>query len=395
MIKKWMLAALLIAPMAWAQGTFQGNGGGGGSGTVTSLTFTSPLTGGTITTSGTVGVVLSAVNPQTGTYQVLASDFSNYKTITVASGTFTITLVASGSQPANGQYIDIVNYGSGVVTIARSGQNINGGTSSLTLGAASATAPQSTTIISDGTNYFATGIAGNGGVASVQFDANPALTGAIQFTSGTGINTSQSSNTVTVSTNNATSSVQGTIVLTQDLGGSATAPQVVGVNGVGIQRVTMTADWTCGTGGTVTTCTAGTIIGASGTPLTITLPNVTASYHWQCDGVVGQATAAVANTWSFLTASHAPTNMEATYMMNAGPTAIVGGATTGVSSTSSTAIGGTWTLSSTGTKMPFHLQGSIESASSSGTVVSAFLTSASNADLITIYRGATCSVTPF
>ena len=35
-------------------------------------------------------VQLSAINPQTATYQVLASDFSSYKTITVASGTFTI-----------------------------------------------------------------------------------------------------------------------------------------------------------------------------------------------------------------------------------------------------------------------------------------------------------------
>ena len=69
---------------------------------------------------------LTAVNPQTTTYQVLAGDFQNYKTITVASGSFTITLVASGSQPAAGQYIDIINYGSGTVTVARSGQNING-----------------------------------------------------------------------------------------------------------------------------------------------------------------------------------------------------------------------------------------------------------------------------
>ena len=107
---------------------------------------------------------LSAVNGQTGTYQALAADFSNYKTITVASGTFTITLVASGSQPAAGQYIRVVNYGSGVVTIARSGQNINGGTSSLSLAAGSATSPTSAFIISDGTNYFASvtiGPAGN------------------------------------------------------------------------------------------------------------------------------------------------------------------------------------------------------------------------------------------
>lgn len=99
-------------------------------------------------------------NAQTATYQVLAADFTNLKTITVASGTFTITLVASGSQPTNGKYINIINYGSGVVTIARSGQNINGGTASLSLPAASATAPTSAAIYSDGTNYFASLVAG-------------------------------------------------------------------------------------------------------------------------------------------------------------------------------------------------------------------------------------------
>jgi hypothetical protein len=104
-----------------------------------------------------------ANNAQTGTYQVLAADFTNLKTITVASGTFTITLVASGSQPANGKYINIINYGSGVVTIARSGQNINGGTASLSIPAASATAPTSAAIYSNGTDYFASLVAGGSG----------------------------------------------------------------------------------------------------------------------------------------------------------------------------------------------------------------------------------------
>jgi hypothetical protein len=98
---------------------------------------------------------LSAINPQSSTYQVVAADFSNYKSIVVSGGTFTITLVASTSQPPAGEYIDVINYGSGVVTIARSGQNINGGTSSLTLPASSATAPSYALVESDGTNYFA------------------------------------------------------------------------------------------------------------------------------------------------------------------------------------------------------------------------------------------------
>jgi hypothetical protein len=97
-----------------------------------------------------------ATNAQTTTYQVLAADFTGCKTIPVASGTFTITLVASTSQPASGQCVNVFNYGSGVVTIARSGQNINGAAANLTLNAGSASAPTSANIVSDGTNYFAT-----------------------------------------------------------------------------------------------------------------------------------------------------------------------------------------------------------------------------------------------
>lgn len=128
--------------------------GAGGGGSVTSVATGSCLKGGPITTTGTIALD-GAVNPQTTTYQVLAADFSACKTITVASGTFTITLVASGSQPAAGQSISILNYGSGTVTVARSGQNINGGTASLTIGPGSATSPSGASIKSDGTDYFA------------------------------------------------------------------------------------------------------------------------------------------------------------------------------------------------------------------------------------------------
>ena len=123
----------------------------------------------TITTAGVITCLKSnnvalglyatasgAINPQTATYQVLASDFAGLKTIAVASGTFTITLVASSGQPAAGQYINVVNYGTGSVTIARSGQDINGATTSIGLpGTSNTPFPASALIWSDGTNYFA------------------------------------------------------------------------------------------------------------------------------------------------------------------------------------------------------------------------------------------------
>ena len=103
--------------------------------------------------TGATGPTLFPVNPQTATYQATAADFAACKTITAASGTFTITLVASSSQPANGACIHVISYSSGVVSIAVSGQNNNGGIASLTLPASSAVAPSGAFVVSDGTNY--------------------------------------------------------------------------------------------------------------------------------------------------------------------------------------------------------------------------------------------------
>jgi hypothetical protein len=112
-------------------------------------------TNGTNGATGPAGPVSLVTNPQTSTYQTLASDFASCKSIPVASGTFTITLVASSSQPASGQCVLIINYGTGVVTVARSGQNINGVAANLTLAAATSSTPTGVLVISDSVNYEA------------------------------------------------------------------------------------------------------------------------------------------------------------------------------------------------------------------------------------------------
>ncbi len=157
----------------------------------TSPTLTTPALGtpsAIVLTNGT-GLPASAItgqfatNAQTSTYQVLAADFASCKTIIVASGTFTITLVASGSQPADGSCITILNYGTGVVTLARSGQNINGAAANLTGTAGSATAPTGWRVYSNGTNYFAEVIGGGAGAVS-SVTAGP--TGAVTVSPTTG-----------------------------------------------------------------------------------------------------------------------------------------------------------------------------------------------------------------
>jgi hypothetical protein len=96
----------------------------------------------------------------------VAADFASCKSIPVSSGTFTITLVASTSQPASGQCILILNYGSGAITVAANGQNINGSSAAQLLAAGSASAPTGLLVISDGTNYvaqpFGAAVAGSG-----------------------------------------------------------------------------------------------------------------------------------------------------------------------------------------------------------------------------------------
>jgi hypothetical protein len=104
---------------------------------------------------GGTGTQLFVTNAQTSTYQTLINDFQFCKTIPVASGTFTITLVASTAQPANGQCLVVLNYGAGVVTVAPSGQNINGSSSNQTVGPGSPSVPTGLWVISDGTNYEA------------------------------------------------------------------------------------------------------------------------------------------------------------------------------------------------------------------------------------------------
>ena len=140
------------------------------------------LTCSTITTSASAPTF--PVNAQTTTYTATTTDFSNCKTISTASASFTVTLVASGSQPANGQCIWVQNYGTttGNVTVATNGQNLNGGPSSVKV-------PPSSQmyIVSNGTNYFGTifslslvpitfSSTGSAGVANVTYLITDCLT---------------------------------------------------------------------------------------------------------------------------------------------------------------------------------------------------------------------------
>jgi len=218
------------------------------------------------------------VNAKTATYQVLAADFAGCKTIPAASGTFTVTLVASGSQPPSGQCIWVENYGSGVVTVARSGQNINGTASNITLPVGSASAPSGAFVYSDGTNYEA-------------FVFAPAASSSVNSITGDGtiISNSASTGSVTLTLANAGA---GTVLANS--GTSAAAPSYISTPVLGKSGTAGTIGFGNATSGIVT---LGTVAGALGT-VTASLPANTGiiaelnlAQSWTAAQALGSSTA--------------------------------------------------------------------------------------------------------
>lgn len=197
------------------------------------------------------------------------------------------------------------------------------------------------------------------------------------------------SGTVTVSLNESTNPAEmpGTISI-QNIGAGLNINY--GFMNSTVQTATVTAaDWTCGTGGTVASCVSAQTIGT----LSFTLPLSAQTWSFICEGVVGQATGATANTWSVQTATTGATNVTANYIMGTAATAMaVGAVTDQTSSTTAFSISPAWTLGGTATKMPFQITGTVEGAAAAGTVINIQLTAPTVADLVTIYRGAFCRV---
>lgn len=139
------LALALLSQSAIAQqATILGNGGGSGS--VTSVATGACLTGGPITTTGTVSGTY-VINAQTGTtYTVLSTDACKLVSFSNAS-TIAVTLPQATGSFAAGFGFDVISLGAGIVTITPTTSTINGA-ATLTLAKG-----QSCSIVSDGTNW--------------------------------------------------------------------------------------------------------------------------------------------------------------------------------------------------------------------------------------------------
>lgn len=223
---------------------------------------------------------LFAVNSQTANYQVLASDFASCKLIQVPSGgTVNITLVASGSQPPNGQCIWIQNGqtgGTNTVTIVRSGQNINGSAANFIMkaGTSGISSPSMCQVVSDSVNYWVSCM----GLNAISLGgANFAAPGAIGGTTPGAM----TGTTLAFGTSLGVGTGAGTLLT------SATAPSIAG-GGCGGSAASIpvnngTASFTINTG-----------TGPTSGGCTITLPAATTDWVCSCTDRTTNSTAVFA-----------------------------------------------------------------------------------------------------
>lgn len=162
MKKSIALAAVLFASWAHAgelTGT-SGGGGGGGSGTVTSVATSCGVSGGTITTSGTITANLTVRNNTATTDTITSADCGKVVTESNASA---VAAAITTAGFASGNYVTLKNLGAGLVTYTPSSGTI-GGASTLALSTG-----QSIDVYFDGTNYVTL----------------PGYTGAVTIAAGT------------------------------------------------------------------------------------------------------------------------------------------------------------------------------------------------------------------
>jgi hypothetical protein len=157
MIRKTLIALSLALSLGSASAQINvpigpsggaGGGGGGGAGTVTNIATACGVSGGPITTTGTISgaAVIRAATGTTDT--ILAADCGKVVTESNAAAVAVTLPQATGSFAAPFFYTQ-VNLGAGTVTITPTTSTINGAaTLVLTTG-------QSADIVSDGTNYIA------------------------------------------------------------------------------------------------------------------------------------------------------------------------------------------------------------------------------------------------
>lgn len=173
------------------------SGGGGGSGTVTQINTACAISGGPITTSGTLQ---STANPTTETganYPFVAADMCTTVYLNNAANQIPTIPQAGTTGFENGKYIEVCNIGAGTQTITPTTSTI-GGASTYVLPAGTAAAPKCIGIIANAGNYTLdqTGVGGGaspgGSSGQLQTNNGSGGFGAVAAPSGAVVGTSDS-----------------------------------------------------------------------------------------------------------------------------------------------------------------------------------------------------------
>ncbi len=153
---------ILAALPAFGQGISIGGTSSGGSG-ITSLATSCGISGGTITTTGTV-VNSIATAAHNGSYAILTGDCGKSLTTNTAAAWTIVQAGTTGFEA--GKYWPINNVGTGSLTITATTSTFYGGPSANISGSVlTVPALTSATIVSDGTNYQV--LSGGGGSGSI------------------------------------------------------------------------------------------------------------------------------------------------------------------------------------------------------------------------------------
>lgn len=185
-----ILAAWLAAGPAFAENSssWPAGGGGSGSGSVTNVATSCGVSGGPITTTGTISATVVFRNNTATTDTLVAADCGTVVTESNASAVAVAIAQAGTTGFASGYYVTVKNLGVGTVTITPTTSTINGAaTFALVTG-------QSVDIYSDGTNYQTLGFTGAVTVAS---GATAMGTGAISSATCATAVTASATGTVT------------------------------------------------------------------------------------------------------------------------------------------------------------------------------------------------------
>ncbi len=200
------------------------------------------------------------------------------------TGTGLTLNIAAGTAFCNGT---VVNYAGGTLTLVANATNYvyldssaNCAPAASTKGFTSSQIPIAIVVtnisgissITDVRTWFTNS---SNGVASFKFDANPALTGGITWTSGNGLSASQSGQNLTVSVSDASSAAKGIAQLAGDLGGTATAPTITGLQGRAVSSSAPAANQFLGWNGTQWAPTQASFSSLSGTATATQLPSAT------------------------------------------------------------------------------------------------------------------------